>query len=103
MFQTKDRETALHCASQYGHTAVVSQLLEHACDPTIRNTRQETALDLAAQYGRYVSPPSSSSRRARLVLVANAITVYCTSGNPSPHLGPRPYIPRPLNFFAFVL
>lgn len=63
MFQTKDRETALHCASQYGHTAVVSQLLEHACDPTIRNTRQETALDLAAQYGRYVSPPSSSRQQ----------------------------------------
>ncbi|XP_054263617.1 ankyrin repeat and SAM domain-containing protein 1A-like [Macrosteles quadrilineatus] len=49
---TKDRETALHCAAQYGHTAVVSQLLEHSCDPTIRNSRHETALDLAAQYGR---------------------------------------------------
>ena len=50
--QTKDNETALHCAAQYGHTAVVSQLLEHSCDPTIRNSREETALDLAAQYGR---------------------------------------------------
>lgn len=52
VLQTKDRETALHCAAQYGHTAVVSQLLEHSCDPTIRNSRHETALDLAAQYGR---------------------------------------------------
>ncbi|KAI5733120.1 hypothetical protein M8J76_007894 [Diaphorina citri] len=49
---TKDNETALHCAAQYGHTPVVSQLLEHSCDPTIRNSRHETALDLAAQYGR---------------------------------------------------
>ncbi|XP_063913251.1 ankyrin repeat and SAM domain-containing protein 1A isoform X2 [Zophobas morio] len=49
---TKDDETALHCAAQYGHTAVVSLLLEHACDAGIRNCRGETALDLAAQYGR---------------------------------------------------
>ncbi|RZC42090.1 Ankyrin repeat domain containing protein [Asbolus verrucosus] len=49
---TKDDETALHCAAQYGHTAVVCLLLEHACDPGIRNCKGETALDLAAQYGR---------------------------------------------------
>ncbi|XP_076273674.1 ankyrin repeat and sterile alpha motif domain-containing protein 1B-like isoform X2 [Rhynchophorus ferrugineus] len=49
---TKDDETALHCAAQYGHTAVVSVLLEHACDPGIRNSKGETALELAAQYGR---------------------------------------------------
>ncbi|XP_050299120.1 ankyrin repeat and SAM domain-containing protein 1A-like [Anthonomus grandis grandis] len=49
---TKDDETALHCAAQYGHTAVVSVLLEHACDPGIRNCKGETALELAAQYGR---------------------------------------------------
>lgn len=52
LFQTKDNETALHCAAQYGHTEVVTLLLEHSCDPTIRNSREETALDLAAQYGR---------------------------------------------------
>ena len=52
LFQTKDNETALHWAAQYGHTAVVSQLLEHGCDPTIHNAREESALDLAAQYGR---------------------------------------------------
>ncbi|KAL1506735.1 hypothetical protein ABEB36_006041 [Hypothenemus hampei] len=49
---TKDDETALHCAAQYGHTGVVSVLLEHACDPGIRNCKGETALELAAQYGR---------------------------------------------------
>uniref|UniRef100_A0A0A9XHU4 Ankyrin repeat and sterile alpha motif domain-containing protein 1B n=1 Tax=Lygus hesperus TaxID=30085 RepID=A0A0A9XHU4_LYGHE len=48
----KDKETALHCSAQYGHTAVVSLLLERCCDPTIRNIKQESALDLAAQYGR---------------------------------------------------
>ncbi|XP_058789490.1 ankyrin repeat and SAM domain-containing protein 1A-like [Phymastichus coffea] len=49
---TKDNETALHCAAQYGHTEVVGQLLEAGCDPSIRNNRGESALDLAAQYGR---------------------------------------------------
>ncbi|XP_066146580.1 ankyrin repeat and SAM domain-containing protein 1A-like [Euwallacea fornicatus] len=49
---TKDDETALHCAAQYGHTGVVSALLEKNCDPGIRNCRGETALELAAQYGR---------------------------------------------------
>ncbi|KAF5302340.1 hypothetical protein FQA39_LY10379 [Lamprigera yunnana] len=49
---TKANETALHSAAQYGHTAVVHLLLEHGCDPGIRNNRGETALDLAAQYGR---------------------------------------------------
>lgn len=52
LFQTKDDETALHCAAQYGHTEVVKLLLEYSCDPDIRNKRGETALDLAAQYGR---------------------------------------------------
>ncbi|GLH01941.1 Poly [ADP-ribose] polymerase tankyrase [Gryllus bimaculatus] len=49
---TKDNETALHCAAQYGHSAAVALLLEMGCDPSIRNAREETALDLAAQYGR---------------------------------------------------
>ncbi|XP_018335767.1 ankyrin repeat and SAM domain-containing protein 1A-like isoform X2 [Agrilus planipennis] len=49
---TKDKDTALHCAAQYGHTGVVNLLLERGCDPGIRNCRGETALDLAAQYGR---------------------------------------------------
>lgn len=52
--QTKDNETALHCAAQYGHTQVVGQLLQAGTDPSIRNSKGESALDLAAQYGRYV-------------------------------------------------
>lgn len=49
---TRSKETPLHCAAQYGHSLVVSLLLENGCDPGIRNAREESALDLAAQYGR---------------------------------------------------
>ncbi|XP_077399815.1 ankyrin repeat and sterile alpha motif domain-containing protein 1B isoform X5 [Vanacampus margaritifer] len=50
--QNLERETALHCAAQYGHSEVVSVLLQELTDPTMRNSRQETPLDLAALYGR---------------------------------------------------
>ncbi|KAM3859288.1 ankyrin repeat and sterile alpha motif domain-containing protein 1B isoform 1-T1 [Diretmus argenteus] len=50
--QNHERETALHCAAQYGHSEVASVLLQELTDPTIRNSRQETPLDLAALYGR---------------------------------------------------
>ena len=50
--QNNDLETALHCAAQYGHTSVVSLLLQKEADPLCRNVKDESALDLAAQYGR---------------------------------------------------
>ncbi|XP_037316108.2 ankyrin repeat and sterile alpha motif domain-containing protein 1B isoform X5 [Pungitius pungitius] len=50
--QNHERETALHCAAQYGHSEVVSVLLQELTDPTMRNSQQETPLDLAALYGR---------------------------------------------------
>ena len=50
--QNHERETALHCAAQYGHSEVVSVLLQELTDPTMRNSRHETPLDLAALYGR---------------------------------------------------
>lgn len=50
--QNHERETPLHCAAQYGHSEVVSVLLQELTDPTMRNNRQETPLDLAALYGR---------------------------------------------------
>ena len=51
-FQNSDKETALHSAAQFGHLASVRVLLEHGADPNIKNCREETALDLAALYGR---------------------------------------------------
>uniref|UniRef100_A0A8C2ZZF2 Ankyrin repeat and sterile alpha motif domain containing 1B n=1 Tax=Cyclopterus lumpus TaxID=8103 RepID=A0A8C2ZZF2_CYCLU len=50
--QNHERETALHCAAQYGHSEVVSVLLQELTDPVMRNSQQETPLDLAALYGR---------------------------------------------------
>lgn len=52
ILQNNDGDTALLCASQYGHTSVVSLLLQNGSDPTCRNHKEESALDLAAQYGR---------------------------------------------------
>lgn len=50
--QTSENETALHCAAQHGHNAVVAILLAYGADPTIRNNSFQTALDLASQFGR---------------------------------------------------
>ena len=44
-----DKETALHCAAQYGHVEVVELLLGAGAEPNIKNSKEETALDLAAQ------------------------------------------------------
>ena len=53
-----DKETALHCAAQYGHLECVKQLLDAGAEPNIKNIREETALDHAAQYGRQVTQHS---------------------------------------------
>ncbi|XP_022779967.1 ankyrin repeat and sterile alpha motif domain-containing protein 1B-like isoform X3 [Stylophora pistillata] len=50
--QNGTEDTALHSASQFGQSLVVAVLLENHADPYIRNSRQESPLDLAAQYGR---------------------------------------------------
>uniref|UniRef100_A0A8D2JK76 Ankyrin repeat and sterile alpha motif domain containing 1A n=1 Tax=Varanus komodoensis TaxID=61221 RepID=A0A8D2JK76_VARKO len=49
---TKVNEQAFGYNSQYGHTEVVKVLLEELTDPTMRNNKFETPLDLAALYGR---------------------------------------------------
>jgi len=50
--QNADKETALHSAAQYGHLEAVQLLLKHGADPNIKNSKDETPLDLAALYGR---------------------------------------------------
>ena len=50
--QNLSGDTALHCASQYGHIAVVDVLLQKHANPNIRNLQEESPLDLAAMYGK---------------------------------------------------
>ncbi|KAL4224939.1 Ankyrin repeat and sterile alpha motif domain-containing protein 1B [Mactra antiquata] len=50
--QNSTGDTALHCAAQHGHVAVVDVLLNKSAAPTIRNLNDASPLDLAAQYGR---------------------------------------------------
>ncbi|XP_017476126.1 PREDICTED: ankyrin repeat and SAM domain-containing protein 1A-like [Rhagoletis zephyria] len=50
--QTIDNETPLHCAAQHGQNTVLAILLAYDADPTVRNNSFQTALDLAAQFGR---------------------------------------------------
>ena len=50
--QNSDKETALHSAAQYGHLEAVQLLLKHGADPNIKNSKDETPLDLASLYGR---------------------------------------------------
>ncbi|KAH8268172.1 hypothetical protein KR026_001363 [Drosophila bipectinata] len=50
--QTIENETPLHSGAQHGHNAVVAILLSYGADPTIRNNSFQTALDLAAHFGR---------------------------------------------------
>ena len=52
LLQNADKETALHSAAQYGHLEAVQLLLKHGADPNIKNSKDETPLDLAALYGR---------------------------------------------------
>lgn len=48
-----DNESALHCAAQFNHSAVCSLLLLHGADIELRNNKEETAFDLACEYGRF--------------------------------------------------
>ncbi|XP_034659987.1 ankyrin repeat and sterile alpha motif domain-containing protein 1B isoform X1 [Drosophila subobscura] len=50
--QTIENETPLHSGAQHGHNTVVAILLSYGADPAIRNNSFQTALDLAAQFGR---------------------------------------------------
>lgn len=50
--QTIENETPLHCAALHGHSEVLRILLSFGAKPNIRNYSFQTALDLAAQFGR---------------------------------------------------
>ncbi|KAM3966091.1 LOW QUALITY PROTEIN: uncharacterized protein ACR2FA_012964 [Aphomia sociella] len=49
---TSDHETALLIAAHFGYVDVVAQLIAKGADVTVKNNNDESALDLAAQYGR---------------------------------------------------
>ncbi|CAH0746754.1 unnamed protein product [Diatraea saccharalis] len=49
---TSEHETALLIAAHFGYVDVVAQLMAKGADVSVRNNKEESALDLAAQYGR---------------------------------------------------
>uniref|UniRef100_A0A8C1J9E3 Ankyrin repeat and sterile alpha motif domain containing 1B n=1 Tax=Cyprinus carpio TaxID=7962 RepID=A0A8C1J9E3_CYPCA len=80
--QNHEKETALHCAAQYGHSEVVRVLLQELTDPSMRNSRGETPLDLAALYGRL--------QVVRLLLTAHPNLMSCNTRKHTPlHLAAR--------------
>ncbi|KAJ2941213.1 hypothetical protein O0L34_g10448 [Tuta absoluta] len=50
--QTSDQETAVLIAARSGYVQVVEVLISHGADVTIKNIKDESALDLAAFFGR---------------------------------------------------
>lgn len=72
----------MHCAAQYGHSEVVAVLLEELTDPTIRNNKLETPLDLAALYGRL--------RVVKMIIKAYPNLMNCNTRKHTPlHLAAR--------------
>jgi len=53
--KNKENETALHFACQYGNNEIVKTLLNYGAECDARNSRIESPLDLASQYGRVSS------------------------------------------------
>ena len=86
-----DKETALHCAAQYGHLECVKQLLDAGAEPNIKNIREETALDHAAQYGRQVTQNSSRCENGAKGFICDDVLL---------EYGELPYV---LPLFSFVV
>lgn len=82
LIQNLEKETALHCAAQYGHSEVVRVLLQELTDPSMRNSHGETPLDLAALYGRL--------QVVRMLLTAHPNLMSCNTRKHTPlHLAAR--------------
>ena len=71
-------------AAQYGHLEAVQLLLAAGADPNIKNSREETALDHAAQYGRRDTVTLLLETHPEMVgKVEQANMIYYTSSNKS--------------------
>ncbi|CAH1724836.1 unnamed protein product [Aphis gossypii] len=86
---TKNRETPLHCAAEHGHSGVVVLLLEHGADPTIRNHKHETPLDLCAQYGRLETVELIITKRPELIRSYNSRAAGIMFAHTPLHLASR--------------
>ena len=71
-------------AAQYGHLEAVQLLLAAGADPNIKNSREETALDHTAQYGRRDTVTLLLETHPEMVgKVEQANMIYYTSSNKS--------------------
>ncbi|HTV84207.1 MAG TPA: ankyrin repeat domain-containing protein [Dyella sp.] len=67
-------DTALHIAASRGQDNAVMHLLKHGADASRLNNDNETARDLAAQYGNVVRSPSLRQSADKCVLVIDTIS-----------------------------
>lgn len=84
--QTVDLDTPLHCAAQHGHTKVLTILLAHGANADVRNQRDESPLELAAQYGRLQAVLLLTRANPELII---PLKFECTLSHTPIHLASR--------------
>ncbi|XP_063706321.1 ankyrin repeat and sterile alpha motif domain-containing protein 1B [Culicoides brevitarsis] len=84
--QTIDLDTPLHCAAQHGHTKVLTTLLATGANADVRNQRDESPLDLAAQYGRLQAVLLLTRANPELII---PLKFECTLSHSPLHLASR--------------